>query len=76
MKKEEAKKVENVEIPITEAAEKELKEKQSRIRLEAFAKALENLQKEYNVLLYPTNQAQQNGEVICMIKIMDNLKKE
>lgn len=50
------------------------KEVESKKRLREFAEKLDELQKQYQVRMYPVNQAQQNGEVIPTIKIMDNFK--
>lgn len=60
MKKSELKKVEPVPV---------IDESQS--RLQEFAQKLRELQESYQVNLYPANQVQENGEVQCMIKIID-----
>jgi len=63
-----------VNIPVDKEALDKSNENESKVRLGNFVQKLRELQAEFNVEIYAVNQAQQNGEVIPTVKIIDKLK--
>ncbi|MFA5072017.1 MAG: hypothetical protein WC511_06745 [Candidatus Pacearchaeota archaeon] len=61
------KKEKGIDIPVN-------KDIESRMRLEKFAAELKQLQENYGIGIYAVNQVQQNGEVIPIVKLIDNKK--